>query len=182
MHQRPFEGGWVLRLETGEPVMERIAAFCDEQGIEAGSFSGIGALKWAKLGYYDQRKGSYAERRFDGGFELLSLVGNLSRKSDGTLFPHGHAVLSGSDFKVIGGHLFEGEVGPTLELYIYRLHDPITRVPVEGSHLEVLDLRYPKEGLVNRREDAPPVRRPIARRDGRPGRSTPRRWCWSPRV
>ena len=40
------------------------------------------------------------------GFEILSLKGNISQK-DGEIFPHLHVVLSGKDFRAIGGHLLD---------------------------------------------------------------------------
>jgi hypothetical protein len=135
MLQRPFEGGWILRLETAEEVASTITAFCEEQGIEGGILNAIGAVKWAEIGWYDPDKGDYASRVFEGGFEVVSMTGNVSRRSDGDLFVHTHVVLSGQDYSALAGHLFEAEVSATMEIYLWTLPDPVMRTPVEGSHL-----------------------------------------------
>lgn len=140
MPHRLIDGGWVLRLETGALIQESIARFCEENGIGSGSFQAIGAVRWARLGYYDQAEDAYLEKHFDGGFEVVSLSGNLSRKSDGTLFPHTHCVLSDRRMRTVGGHLFEAEVGPTLECYLHTAGEPIRRRAQPGSPLELLDL------------------------------------------
>lgn len=142
MPHQQIEGGWVVRLETGDHVQERLSAFCEAQGIASGTIRAIGALRWARLGYYDQQADppAYLERRFEGGYELLACSGNISRKSDGSLFCHLHCVLGDSEMNVIGGHLFEGEVGPTFECYIYPAGGEIRRFALPGSTLELLDL------------------------------------------
>ena len=140
MLQRPFNGGWVIRLESGESVIEKIVEFCEKEGIAAGSLSGIGAVTSARLGYYNQATGKYTERDFQQELEVISLTGNISRKSDGSLFPHIHCVLSDTDMSVFGGHLFQGFVGPTLEIYLFTVPGEIRRAARPGHSLELLDL------------------------------------------
>lgn len=140
MQYRSFDEGWILRLETGEKVVETLHTFLDEHGITSGDIRGIGAVRWATLGYFDQESGAYQDRRFDGGYELLSLLGNVSLKSDGSVFAHVHTTLCGSDFQVIGGHLFEAEVGPTLEIYLRTAGEDVRRRAVPGQELELIDL------------------------------------------
>ena len=137
---RRIENGWILRLETGELVQESLTRFCQKNAIESGSYRAIGAVKWAQLGYYDQDEDVYLEERREGGFEVVSLNGNISRKSDGTLFPHSHCVLSDREMNTLGGHLFEAEVGPTFECYIYPAGDPVRRLARPDSPVELLDL------------------------------------------
>ncbi|MFO7769008.1 MAG: DNA-binding protein [bacterium] len=140
MQYRSFEEGWIIRLETGEAVAETLHSFLEEHGVKSGDIRGIGAVRWALLGYFDQEAGEYRDRRFEGGFELLSLLGNVSVKSDGSVFAHMHTTLCGPDFQVIGGHLFDAEVGPTLEIYLRRGGGEVQRRTVPGQELELLDL------------------------------------------
>jgi predicted DNA-binding protein with PD1-like motif len=140
MLQRPFDGGWVIRLETGESVIDTIIEFCEREGIAAGTLSGIGAVTSARLGYYNQDTGKYTEMDFEQELEVISLTGNISRKSDGSLFPHIHCVLSDTDMSVFGGHLFKGLVGPTLEIYMFTVPGEIRRTARTGHSLELLDL------------------------------------------
>ena len=140
MLQRPFDGGWVIRLETGESVLDKIVELCEKEGIAAGSLSGIGAVTSARLGYYNQETGKYTEKDFDQELEVISLTGNISRKSDGSLFPHIHCILSDKDMSVFGGHLFQGFVGLTLEIYLFTVSGEIHRAARPGHSLELLDL------------------------------------------
>ena len=130
----------MLRLETGEMIQESLIRFCEENGLESGSYRAIGAVRWARLGYYDQSDEAYLEKKVEGGFEIVSLNGNISRKSDGSLFPHTHCVLSDVEMRTLGGHLFEGEVGPTFECYIYPAGEPLVRKAQSHSPVELLDL------------------------------------------
>ena len=61
MLQRSFDGGWVIRLETGESVIEKIVEFCEKEGIAAGSLSGIGAVTSASI--MPSRAASMASRQ-----------------------------------------------------------------------------------------------------------------------
>lgn len=140
MQYRSFEDGWILRLETGEQVVEVLHSFLEEHGVTSGDIRGIGAVRHATLGYFDQDAGEYREKRFEGGYEVLSLLGNVSLKSDGTVFAHMHTTIGGPDYNVLGGHLFEAEVGPTLEIYIRSAGPDVKRRSVPGKELELLDL------------------------------------------
>jgi predicted DNA-binding protein with PD1-like motif len=140
MRHRPIEGGWILRLEPAEPIIQSLAEFCERQRTTAGSFTGIGAVRWARLGYYDQDAGEYLERRLEGGLEVVSLTGNVSLRSDGSFFPHTHVVLSDREMRAFAGHLFEAEVGPTLEIYLWAVEGEVRRTAVPGTALEVVDL------------------------------------------
>ncbi len=140
MFQRTFDGGSIIRIEAGESVLDVLTAYCDEQGIAAGAFTGLGAVSRARLGYYDDENKAYVEREFTTNLEVLALNGNISRKADGTLFAHCHCVLSGSDMQTVGGHLFEGIANPTLEIILWVFDGELRRIPVPGSSAQVLDL------------------------------------------
>lgn len=140
MLHRRLGDRWVVRLETGEPVLETLTRFCEGQGIDAGAFSAIGAVRWARLGCYEEESGTYREKRFEGGLEVVSMTGNVSRKSDGTLFAHTHVVLSDGEMRPVAGHLFEAEISATLEVYLWPADGGLRRTPVPGSALELLDL------------------------------------------
>jgi predicted DNA-binding protein with PD1-like motif len=142
MPYRQTEGAWVVRLETGDLVQEKLSAFCKDHRIASGTVHAIGALKWARLGYFDQESDppAYLQKEFKGGFELLSCTGNVSRKADGSFFCHLHCVLGDRQMNVIGGHLFEGEVGPTFECYIYPAPTRLKRFAGPDSPLELLDV------------------------------------------
>jgi uncharacterized protein len=122
----------MVRLEPGADMVRSITELARSRGVEAGSFSAIGALKSARLGYFDQRGHEYRETRIDSACELASCTGNISLK-DGESFAHIHVVLADEAGHTAAGHLLEGIVfaaevhlrqleGPKLE----RKHDEVT--------------------------------------------------------
>ncbi|WP_290598126.1 MULTISPECIES: PPC domain-containing DNA-binding protein [unclassified Archaeoglobus] len=98
----------LLRLDYGKNLVDQLSSFLEKEGIEAAYVSGIGAVKNAEIGYYDQEKKEYVKRRIEEELEILSLSGNVSLK-DGRPYPHIHVVL-GKDGNVYAGHLFSAEV------------------------------------------------------------------------
>lgn len=107
----------VLRLAAGEDVHGSLLAICREHGVQGGFVvSGIGMLSDPELGFF-VREGQYEHRRFPGRHELLNLSGNISLR-DGDVMAHLHALLANEDYSVFGGHLFEAQVGLTLEVLL----------------------------------------------------------------
>ena len=91
-------------LKKGTDIIEGLTSVLKQYQAAAGIISGIGAVTEARLAYYDQSAKKYDERSFQEHLEIVSLRGNISFK-DGNVFPHLHAVLSKSDYSVVGGHL-----------------------------------------------------------------------------
>jgi predicted DNA-binding protein with PD1-like motif len=122
----------MVRLKHDADLVQSVTELARSKGIEAGSFTAIGALKRARLGYYDQESHEYREMKIDSPHEMASCIGNISLK-DGEPFAHIHVVLADEAGNAKAGHLFEGIVfaaevhlrqleGPKLE----RKHDEVT--------------------------------------------------------
>lgn len=75
--------------------------------IRAGALQVIGALRGARLGFYDQWSRTYRELAFAKPLEIVSGMGNVSLR-DGKPFVHLHLALSDEEGKVFGGHALEG--------------------------------------------------------------------------
>ncbi len=140
MLQMPFDSGHVIRIEEGEEVIGALTAFCEKEGIQAGTFNGIGAVEGARLGYYDHDTGEYNDRVFNEGHEVVAFSGNISRKADGSLFPHAHMIISGRQMETFGGHCFEAFAKPTLEIVLGTIDRSLKRVQVPGKAAQLLDL------------------------------------------
>jgi hypothetical protein len=101
-------------------VVEQIAS---ERGIRMGVFSVIGALKRAKLAYYDQRQKEYRVLDVPGPHEIASCIGNVSvykRKP----FAHAHVVLADEHGGTKAGHLLRGVIFAA-ELHMQELDGPV---------------------------------------------------------
>jgi uncharacterized protein len=107
----------------GDPVVETLVGFARQEGVRGARLTGIGALHDVTLGFYRGDRKDYERFALDEELELLSLIGNLSM-AEGEPRVHAHAVVSRAGGMALGGHLFEGHVGPTLEAFV-------TEVPLE---------------------------------------------------
>jgi hypothetical protein len=123
---------FLFGLDHGSEIVASITALAESLGVEAGMVSGIGALKDAAIGYYDQEAHEYRTVEIDRPIEIANLTGNVSIR-DGRPFLHAHATLADSQGMVRGGHLNRGTVFAA-EVYLQellgtppvRVHDPNT--------------------------------------------------------
>jgi predicted DNA-binding protein with PD1-like motif len=112
----------IVRLKHDADLVQSMTELAKSNGIEAGSFTAIGALKRARLGYYDQRNHEYREIRIDSPYEMASCVGNVSLKG-GKPFVHAHVVLADEAGNTKAGHLLEGIVFAA-EVHLRQLEGP----------------------------------------------------------
>ena len=112
----------LVRLRYDADLVRSITELARSKGIEAGSFTAIGALKRARLGYYDQKNHEYREIKIDSPHEMASCVGNISLK-DGEPFAHIHVVLADEAGNTKAGHLLEGIVFAA-EVHLRQLEGP----------------------------------------------------------
>jgi uncharacterized protein len=110
---------YAVVLDTGDEVVSQLTAFAGKEEIEAASITAIGALRSAVLGYFDWQTKKYKKIPLDEQVEVLSLIGDIAI-SEGKPSLHVHAVLGRSDGSVMGGHLLEAYVRPTLEVIIVQ--------------------------------------------------------------
>lgn len=133
-------GEYFLRLMKDEDVLPSIADFCARKGIQSGSFKAIGAVKEAKIGFYDLAARKYGSFDYPEEREVASMTGNVSHV-DSKPFVHVHALLS--DMKSnspIGGHVFEAKVAVTLEVHLTAFNESIQRALDDEIGLKLLDL------------------------------------------
>ena len=102
-------------LDSGDEAVAALGKFVQERRIEAASLSAIGAFERAVVGYFDWAKKDYKRIPVEEQVEVLSLLGDVA-VAEGKPTLHIHAVLGRSDGSVVGGHLLEGRVRPTLEV------------------------------------------------------------------
>lgn len=100
---------FLVRAEHDSDIVQVLGELAEEVKITYATFTAVGALKRAKLEFYDQEKHKYKEITLDSPHEIASCVGNISPK-DGKPFVHAHAVLSDKNGNTKAGHLLEGAV------------------------------------------------------------------------
>jgi len=124
-----------IRLFPGEDIYQELKKACQKHKVQtAVVLSGLGQLKRFELGYFKE-KGNYVPEEFEKPHELLSLTGNVSKQRGGYNF-HLHAVLGNEEKKVVGGHLFKGEVEVTNEIVLLKTNVKIERKLEESTGLQ----------------------------------------------
>ena len=123
---------YAVVLDTGDEVIAELGKFVREQEVEAASLTAIGAFSRAVLGYFQWETKEYKKIPVDQQVEVLSLLGDVAVGDQGPTL-HLHAVLGKADGSVVGGHLIEAYVRPTLEViliqppsYLRKRKDPET--------------------------------------------------------
>jgi predicted DNA-binding protein with PD1-like motif len=112
----------MVRIEPDAELIRSITELARNKSIQAGSFVAIGALKRARLAYFDQKGYQYREMTIDSPHEMASCAGNISLK-DGQPFVHAHVVLSDETGSTKAGHLMEGIVFAA-EVHLHQLQGP----------------------------------------------------------
>lgn len=102
-------GNYFVKVEHDADLVKFVTEFSTENNIEVGSFTAVGALKSAKLGFYDQKKHEYLEVKQPFPCEIASCIGNISLKN-GEVFVHAHVVLADEKGGIRAGHLLEEKV------------------------------------------------------------------------
>jgi uncharacterized protein len=111
MSFRKLEVGriFLVRAKHDSEIIKSITEFAEKNAVMTATFTAIGALECAKLGFYDQEKHEYFETLLLAPQEIVSCVGNISVK-EGEPFVHAHAVLADQNGNTKAGHLLEGKV------------------------------------------------------------------------
>jgi len=123
---------FLVRAKFDSEIIKFVTELAEKNAIMTASFTAIGALKHAKLGFYDQEKHRYLETLLLAPHEIASCVGNISIKEEQP-FVHAHAVLADQNGHTKAGHLLEGKVFAA-EIHLTELigeklvrkNDPVT--------------------------------------------------------
>ena len=136
---RKLENGFILKLEKGEEIIATLSDFAQKEKIDGGFVYGIGTANNLTLGYYNADKKDYLKKAFQGDFEIVSLMGNISLLK-GSPVAHIHMVISDSNFNCSAGHLFSGTIAATGEFVIHTTKSRMERVFDPQTSLNLLKL------------------------------------------
>ena len=125
------------KLSHGSDLLAELTGICTQKNITLGRIEALGAVRKARLGFYNQETRQYEFHELDQALEIVQLVANVSLKA-GKPFVHAHVTLSDSNGAAYGGHLAPGTLvfacefvieafdGPNFE----RNHDEETGLPL----------------------------------------------------
>ena len=130
----------VLRLQPGEEVVSLLKAFVGREEIRGGYFIAFGAFSRVRLRYFDPESKQYRDNEVSQQVEVVSMMGNIACKEDGSPMLHIHVAVGDRHGKTYSGHLGEGTVDPTLELFLTKLDGVLHRQKDSATGLELLSL------------------------------------------
>ncbi len=126
MEYRVFDDTVVVRLDKGDCVVQSLLSVASSEGITLATVQGIGAVDLLDVGVFDLEQGDYNRLQYTRNHEINAIVGNLTTK-DGAPYAHLHVTATNDAGMVVGGHLFEGRVSLTAELFVRRIAGKVER-------------------------------------------------------
>jgi uncharacterized protein len=134
------EKTYVLIFERGDEVAATLLKFAKEKNLTAAHFTAIGGFSDVILGYFSRERKQYQKIPLDEQVEVLSLVGDIALKEDGTPQVHAHVIVGDANGLARGGHLMEAHVWPTLELILEESPAHLRRRSDPESGLALISL------------------------------------------
>ena len=139
MEYKVEEGKIIVRLDRGEEVVSSLLKIIKNENLHGGFVSAIGAADLIEVGLYELEKQQYKSKRFEGDFEIISCLGNVSRK-DGEPYLHLHMSFGDKDFNVYGGHLSYCRISGTFECVIGLTQSTIERMKDSKTGLNIFKI------------------------------------------
>ena len=108
---------YLLVFGKNDEILSGMTAFAEQYHVTCAHFTGIGAVRTATLGCLDLSKMMYHLVPIKEQSEILSFIGNIAVYNNKPVV-HAHVSTAPASGVMKGGHLFEGIVWPTLEVYV----------------------------------------------------------------
>ena len=136
-----FKSVNLLRLNKGQEILSELHKYCEKKGITSGIILGIiGSLENVKFGTAP-KDGTWGWDfdEYEGHLSILSAQGSLSVHEGEKIF-HIHMCLIDplKPGQLIGGHIEEGIVWATVEIYIGELDYQLERIIDPDTGLSAL--------------------------------------------
>ncbi|HTV07721.1 MAG TPA: PPC domain-containing DNA-binding protein [Candidatus Aquilonibacter sp.] len=114
---------YAVIFRDGDDPYAGLTQFAAQYHIHSAHFTAIGALRDARLGFYDPERRMYRVIPVDSQVEVVSLIGDIA-ELDGKPAVHMHCVVAFPDGHTLGGHFLSAHVRPLLEVFVTA--DPVT--------------------------------------------------------
>ncbi|MBC8527521.1 MAG: DNA-binding protein [Candidatus Cloacimonetes bacterium] len=120
MRVKKYHNIYFLKLQNGEDFVEQLLKFAKENELKnVIILNGIGMLKDAKIGYYEN--GKYISKTFTEPVELISTNGNMFITPDRNRKWHIHIGLAEKSHKMFGGHMLNATVWNVAEIFVQKI-------------------------------------------------------------
>ena len=127
MEYRKFGDTYIVRMDPGEEILTQLKVFAEQEGVKLASVTALGAVKDFTVGVFDTGAKVYKSNRFQGVYEIVSLVGTINTMDD-AFYCHVHMCAADQQGRAFGGHLNEAVISATCELVVTCLPGRTDRV------------------------------------------------------
>jgi uncharacterized protein len=134
----PEEKVYAIVFLKGDEVLSGLTDFAIKNKIADAHFTGIGAVSSATTAWIDLEKKLYHPTVTNQQVEVLSLVGDIAA-FNGKPVIHMHAILGRRDGTTVGGHVWELNANPTVEVFLTANATPLGKRPDPNSGLKLID-------------------------------------------
>lgn len=131
---------YTLILAAGDEVATALVEFARRERVVAAHFSGLGAVTFAELAFFDMETKKYRVNAFPKQAEVVSLLGDIGVDESGKPVVHAHMMLSDEAGRAFGGHLIKATTSPNLEVFVTTFPEPLVRRPFPEFGAKFFDL------------------------------------------
>lgn len=107
---------YMLVFSPGDEVRSGLNDFAKKYKVKSAHYTAIGDVLSGRLGFFDYKRKMFKVIPIDTA-EIASFTGNMA-VYNGKPVAHTHVSVANKDGLMLGGHLLELYVGPTLEVFI----------------------------------------------------------------
>jgi uncharacterized protein len=134
----PEEKVYAIVFLKGDEVLSGLTDFATKYNVGDAHFTGIGAVSSATTAWIDLDKKLYHPTVTNQQVEVLSLLGDIAA-FNGKPVVHMHVILGRRDGTTVGGHVWELNVNPTVEVFLTANTTPLAKRPDDASGLKLID-------------------------------------------
>jgi predicted DNA-binding protein with PD1-like motif len=134
----PEEKIYAIVFLKGDEVLSGLTDFAAKYNVGDAHFTGIGAVSSATTAWIDLDKKLYRPTVTNQQVEVLSLIGDIAA-FNGKPVVHMHVILGRRDGTTVGGHVWELNVNPTVEIFLTANTTPLAKRPDDASGLKLID-------------------------------------------
>ena len=143
MDYRKFGTAFVMRLDPGEEIVEKVLWLAAVEEIKLATVTGLGAVDNVTLGIFSPDTKQYKANLFHADFEIVSLTGTITTQK-GRPYAHLHMAVGDLAARVFGGHLNRAVVSATAEIVIQTIPGEVDRKPDPQIGLNLMHF-WPKD-------------------------------------
>lgn len=129
---------YIVSLDNHSNIVEGLTDFIQNQNIQAGEVTGIGAVSEATLRFFNPSTKKYVDKTFKEQMEVTNISGNVSG-IEGKLTLHLHITLGREDYTALAGHLLDAKIQGAAEFIFYPLNTRIVKIKNEEIGINLYD-------------------------------------------